>query len=130
VKRARSKAKPAAHAAADLARHSVAVLVPCYNEEMAIAKVVADFRAALPTAAIFVFDNNSTDRTVEAARAAGAAVESVSIGRNRLPPDEIKWFATSGIIVTSEPVRLTIRSFTRCRSARTSFDSRSIEGSP
>ena len=74
VKRARSKAKPAAHAAADLARHSVAVLVPCYNEEMAIAKVVADFRAALPTAAIFVFDNNSTDRTVEAARAAGAVV--------------------------------------------------------
>ena len=74
VKRARSRtAKPAARAA-DLAGVSIAVLVPCYNEETAIAKVVADFRAVLPTATIFVFDNNSTDRTVEAARAAGAVV--------------------------------------------------------
>ena len=55
-------------------RHRVAVLVPCYNEEVAIAKVVKDFRAALPAAAIFVFDNNSTDNTAEAARAAGAEV--------------------------------------------------------
>ena len=47
----------------------IAVLVPCYNEEAAIGKVVADFRAALPEAAIYVYDNNSTDRTVEAARA-------------------------------------------------------------
>jgi len=54
--------------------HQVAVLVPCYNEEQAIAKVVADFRAALPQAAIYVYDNNSTDRTVEAARRAGAVV--------------------------------------------------------
>jgi glycosyltransferase involved in cell wall biosynthesis len=52
----------------------VAVLVPCFNEETAIAKVVADFRAALPEAAIYVYDNNSTDRTVVVARAAGAAV--------------------------------------------------------
>jgi glycosyltransferase involved in cell wall biosynthesis len=52
----------------------VAVLVPCYNEEHAIAKVVADFRAAMPDAAIYVYDNNSTDGTVEAARAAGAVV--------------------------------------------------------
>jgi glycosyltransferase involved in cell wall biosynthesis len=52
----------------------VAVLVPCYNEEAAIAKVVADFRAALPDAAIYVYDNNSTDRTVEAAARAGAIV--------------------------------------------------------
>ena len=51
-----------------------AVLVPCYNEERAVAKVVADFRAALPDAAIYVYDNNSTDSTVEAARAAGAVV--------------------------------------------------------
>src|SRR6185312_10148624 len=43
---------------------------------MAIAKVVADFRSVLPTATIFVFDNNSTDRTVEVARAAGAEVFS------------------------------------------------------
>ncbi len=53
---------------------AVAVLVPCYNEERAIANVVADFRAALPDAAVYVYDNNSTDRTVEAARGAGAVV--------------------------------------------------------
>jgi glycosyltransferase involved in cell wall biosynthesis len=52
----------------------IAVLVPCFNEEAAIAKVVADFRTALPEAAIYVYDNNSTDRTVEVARAAGALV--------------------------------------------------------
>jgi glycosyltransferase involved in cell wall biosynthesis len=55
-------------------RHQVAVLVPCFNEERAIAKVVADFRTALPEATVYVYDNNSTDRTVEAARAAGAVV--------------------------------------------------------
>ena len=52
----------------------IAVLVPCFNEEVAVAKVVADFRAALPEATIYVYDNNSTDRTVEVARAAGAVV--------------------------------------------------------
>jgi glycosyltransferase involved in cell wall biosynthesis len=54
--------------------HKIAVLVPCYNEALAIGKVVKDFRAALPTATIFVFDNNSSDGTVQAARAAGAEV--------------------------------------------------------
>jgi glycosyltransferase involved in cell wall biosynthesis len=54
----------------------VAVLVPCYNEEAAIAKVVADFRAALPEAVIYVYDNNSRDRTVERAVAAGAVVRT------------------------------------------------------
>ena len=48
--------------------------MPCYNEEVAVAQVVKDFRAALPGAAIFVFDNNSTDNTAVAARAAGAEV--------------------------------------------------------
>ncbi len=52
----------------------IAVLVPCYNEEAAIAKVVRDFRAALPEAIIYVYDNNSRDHTVEVARAAGAVV--------------------------------------------------------
>ena len=52
----------------------VAVLVPCYNEERAIAKVVADFRAALPGASVYVYDNNSTDGTVAAAKQAGAVV--------------------------------------------------------
>src|SRR6202163_2869589 len=52
----------------------IAVLVPCFNEEVAIAKVVADFRAALPGATIYVYDNNSTDGTVEAAKQAGGVV--------------------------------------------------------
>lgn len=52
----------------------VAILVPCYNEEVAIPKVVADFRAYLPDATIYVYDNNSGDNTVAAARAAGAVV--------------------------------------------------------
>jgi glycosyltransferase involved in cell wall biosynthesis len=52
----------------------IAVLVPCFNEEGPIGDVVAAFRAALPSATIHVYDNNSTDRTAEVARAAGAAV--------------------------------------------------------
>ena len=54
----------------------VAVLVPCYNEEAAIGKVVRDFRAALPDAAIYVYDNNSRDQTMARAREAGAIVRS------------------------------------------------------
>jgi glycosyltransferase involved in cell wall biosynthesis len=54
----------------------VAVLIPCYNEEKAISIVVRDFRAALPDAEIYVYDNNSRDRTIEVARAAGAFVRS------------------------------------------------------
>ncbi|MHA7065335.1 glycosyltransferase family 2 protein [Azospirillum argentinense] len=52
----------------------VAVLIPCYNEEAAIAAVVRDFQAALPDATAYVYDNNSSDRTVEVAKAAGAVV--------------------------------------------------------
>lgn len=55
---------------------NVAVLVPCYNEEASIEAVVRDFRAALPEAVIYVYDNNSRDRTVERARAAGARVRN------------------------------------------------------
>lgn len=54
----------------------VAVLLPCYNEAAAIGQTVADFRAALPQAAIYVYDNNSTDKTVEVAVAAGAIVRT------------------------------------------------------
>ena len=54
----------------------VAVLLPCYNEATAIAQTVADFRAALPDATIYVYDNNSTDKTVEVAAAAGAIVRT------------------------------------------------------
>ncbi|MDO8607104.1 MAG: glycosyltransferase family 2 protein [Phaeospirillum sp.] len=53
---------------------NIAVLIPCYNEEHAITQVVRDFQAALPQATIHVYDNNSRDRTVELARAAGAVV--------------------------------------------------------
>lgn len=54
----------------------VAVLIPCYNEAAAIAAVVRDFRAALPAAQIYVYDNNSTDRTRELAAEAGALVRT------------------------------------------------------
>ncbi len=53
---------------------TLAVLIPCYNEEAAIAKVVADFRCVLPQAQIYVYDNNSRDKTVEVAHKAGAIV--------------------------------------------------------
>jgi len=53
---------------------AIAVLVPCFNEAAAIAKVVADFRAALPAATVYVYDNNSTDDTSAIAAAAGAEV--------------------------------------------------------
>ncbi len=52
----------------------IAVLIPCYNEAMTVAKVVADWRAALPEATVYVYDNNSSDGTAEIARAAGAVV--------------------------------------------------------
>jgi glycosyltransferase involved in cell wall biosynthesis len=52
----------------------IAVLVPCRDEEATIAKVITDFQSTLPQAAIYVYDNNSRDRTVDNARAAGAVV--------------------------------------------------------
>ena len=54
----------------------IAVLLPCYNEEAAVAATVAGFRAALPAADIYVYDNNSSDRTCEVAALAGAIVRS------------------------------------------------------
>src|SRR5260221_9851082 len=61
---------------AEPAQPRIAVLVPCFNEEAAVATVVADFRKALPSAEIFVYDNNSSDRTVAVARETGAEVRS------------------------------------------------------
>ena len=55
---------------------TIAVLIPCHNEERTVAKVVADFRQALPGASIYVYDNCSTDRTAEFAKAAGAIVRT------------------------------------------------------
>jgi hypothetical protein len=57
-------------------RLKIAVLIPCYNEEVAISEVVADFRAALPGVPIYVYDNNSRDQTMAVARDAGAIVRS------------------------------------------------------
>ncbi|MBX3595211.1 glycosyltransferase family 2 protein [Sphingomonas sp.] len=57
-------------------RPRIAVILPCYNEEAAIAQTVAAFRAALPDGAIYVYDNNSRDRTVAVARDAGAIVRT------------------------------------------------------
>jgi glycosyltransferase involved in cell wall biosynthesis len=54
----------------------VAVLIPCYNEELTVSKVIADFRESLPSANIFVYDNNSKDATAEVARRAGAIVRT------------------------------------------------------
>ena len=54
--------------------NKVAVLIPCYNEEKTIGKVISDFKNFLPDADIFVFDNNSSDKTAETARISGATV--------------------------------------------------------
>ena len=64
--------KPTAHC--DRAKPRLAVLIPCYNEELTIGPTVAAFRAALPQAMVYVYDNNSSDRTAEIARAEGAVV--------------------------------------------------------
>lgn len=57
----------------------IAVLIPCYNEAAAIANVITDFAAALPSATVYVYDNNSTDGTRERAAAAGAVVRTESL---------------------------------------------------
>ncbi|MDR3179579.1 MAG: glycosyltransferase [Holosporaceae bacterium] len=56
---------------------SIAVLIPCYNEERTIVDVINSFRKYIPEAAIYVYDNNSSDQTAELARSAGAIVENV-----------------------------------------------------
>jgi len=62
----------------NLTQYRIAVILPCYNEEDAIAQVIADFKKALPSASVYVFDNNSTDNSASLARAAGAIVFEVS----------------------------------------------------
>lgn len=61
-----------------IASHRIAVILPCFNEGAAVADVVSEFRTALPTADVFVFDNNSTDETVSEALRAGAQVRHES----------------------------------------------------
>jgi glycosyltransferase involved in cell wall biosynthesis len=72
VQGAEQSIEPVAAAAGGQLR--TAILVPCFNEAPTVAQVIADFRAAVPEAAIYVYDNNSTDRTVEIAEQSGAVV--------------------------------------------------------
>ena len=53
----------------------IAVLIPCYNEELTVEKVIKDFRRELPEAEIYVYDNNSKDKTAQIARENGAIVK-------------------------------------------------------
>lgn len=69
-----TRTAPAATTSAARPAPEVAVLIPCHNEEASIAKVVGDFRAVLPDATVYVYDNNSTDRTMALAASAGAVV--------------------------------------------------------
>jgi len=96
--------------AADIAtnlvmRRRVVVLVPCYSEEITIAKVVSDFRQALPEAAIYVYDNNSTDRTAATARSAGATV--------RRKPSKARATWSAGCSRTSTPTSICWSTATR-----------------
>lgn len=59
----------------------IAVLIPCYNEEATISTVIADFKRELPEADIYVYDNNSTDRTYELAVQGGAIVKEPRQGK-------------------------------------------------
>ena len=61
----------------------IAVLIPCYNEEVAIGDTVRGFQKALPDATIYVYDNNSKDKTIERARDAGAIVRDRDVCRAR-----------------------------------------------
>jgi len=63
----------------DLKNIKVAVLIPCYNEELTITKVLRDFKEALPDADFYVYDNNSTDKTVQRATEAGAIVRQETL---------------------------------------------------
>ena len=53
-------------------KDKIAVLIPCFNEEKTIKKVIGDYKKVLPSAIIYVYDNNSTDQTAEIALKAGA----------------------------------------------------------
>ena len=74
VLRIQEELEQAFRRAAAGAAQSIAVLLPCHNEQATVAQVIDDFRRALPGADIYVYDNNSTDRTAEVAKAAGAIV--------------------------------------------------------
>ena len=79
----------------------IAIIVPCYNEETTIGKVVTDFHGVLPHAVVYVIDNNSADRTAETALRAGAMAASIGASRVTLlaavPPSPMI-FATTGAV--------------------------------
>src|SRR3546814_2783240 len=77
-------------AAVMMDRPRVAVILPCYNEEAAIAQTVHSFREALPHADIYVYDNNSGDRTREIAEAAGAVVRTERMQRSEEHTSELQ----------------------------------------
>jgi len=87
----------------------IAVILPCYNEEAAIGSTVAGFRAVLPTADIYVYDNNSRDGTAAAARAAGA----------------IRWKRLTGAAIASE-TRCSLAFWPSCSGAHSATFSRDI----
>ncbi len=62
-----------------ISNNNIAVIIPCYNEGLTIAKVVSDFRKELPDSNVYVYDNNSSDNTVDESRQAGAIVRSEEI---------------------------------------------------
>ena len=65
-------------AGTSIRQYKIAVLIPCFNEELTVGETIAAFREALPSATVYVYDNNSTDRTIEIAHAAGALVRKES----------------------------------------------------
>ena len=68
----------------------IAVLIPCYNEEKTIEKVIHDAKVALPDAVIYVYNNNSTDRTAELAEKAGAVVRNeYKQGKRKRNPSDV-----------------------------------------
>lgn len=77
--KASANVMPIEAAQASYAGFEIAVILPCYNEEAAIADVVAGFRKVLPQAKVYVYDNNSKDRTSERAAAAGAIVRKETL---------------------------------------------------
>src|SRR3546814_12211865 len=84
-------------AAVMMDRPRVAVILPCYNEEAAIAQTVHSFREALPHADIYVYDNNSGDRTREIAEAAGAVVRTERMqGKGYVVPGQFAAVDESG----------------------------------
>ena len=72
----------------------VAVLIPCYNEELTIGKVVDDFKKSLPDAVIYVYDNNSKDKTAEIAKAHGKTAAQVAL----------RFLMQSGVVVIPKSV--------------------------